>query len=173
MVTSVSCFCRPPALYECLGRGGSPCAGVTVARRVWQQHSTHSTARAAQAHGEGARPRLGGRLGGAGLTYTEGKGCVSPTRASSLFGDRVMGRGGRERGREGKEGDQHSLPLVSLWLCCLLRPGASLCHSSSVSICQLSATLRSQRSPGKHRPCRGSHPRPSLARRSPRWGWTR
>lgn len=94
------------------GRGSSPCAGVTAARQVWQQHSTHSTARAAQGYGDrGPRPcagsaRLGGgvthlgeRLGRAGLTYTEGKGCASPTRATSLFGDRVMERGGREGGR--------------------------------------------------------------------------
>lgn len=80
MVTSVSCFCRPPALYECLGGGGSPCAGVTVGH-------THSTTRAEQGHGEGGQARLGGavtHLGGRlRLTYTERKGCVSPTRASA------------------------------------------------------------------------------------------
>lgn len=57
-------------------------------------------------------------------------------------------------------------------MCCLPRLGP-VCHSSSVSTCHLSAGLSSQRSPGTHRPCRGSHPRPSPARRSPRWGWTR
>lgn len=34
---------------------------------------------------------------GAGLIYTEVKGCASPTHAMSLFGERVMGRGRRER----------------------------------------------------------------------------
>lgn len=139
MVTSVCCFCRPPALYECPGErqlslcwgDGGP-AGLAAA-----QHTQHSES-SAGTWGQGAEALRGvctagwgchtpGRApGGAGPTYTEGKGCASPTRATSLFGDRVMGRGGREGGREEEEGGQHSPPLVSLWLCCLLRPGASV-----------------------------------------------
>lgn len=112
MVTSVCCFCRPPALYECPGErqlslcwgDGGP-AGLAAA-----QHTQHSES-SAGTWGQGAEALRGvctagwgchtpGRApGGAGPTYTEGKGCASPTRAMSLFGDRVMGRGGREGGR--------------------------------------------------------------------------
>lgn len=65
-------------------------------------HTQHSESRAGTWGGGqtwlgGAVTHLGGRLR---LTYTEGKGCVSPTRASSLFGDRVMGQEGDREGRK-------------------------------------------------------------------------
>lgn len=142
----------------------------------------HSTVRAAEGYTKGVgwdgkpRPHVGAWVSvrtcargcvcveGAGLIYTEVKGCRSPTQAMSLFGDRVMGRGGRER--KGVS----TVPLLGASACVVFQGQGPVCHSSSVSTCYLSAGLSSQRSPGKHRPCRGSHPRPSPARRSPRWG---
>lgn len=132
MVTSVSCFCRPPALCECLGRGGSPCAGWQ-----WPSRSGSSRAHTAQREqrgdrgtwGQRERPQRGlqGWLGvshtwagawGSGTDLHRGRGCASPTRATSLFGD-------REGGREGEEGVS-TAPPMSLWLCCPPRPGASV-----------------------------------------------
>lgn len=104
--------------------------------------------------------------GGNRTIYTELKGCVSPIHAVSLFGERVKGRGGRER-KEVSTG-----PLLRAPGCAISQGQGPVHHSSSVSTCHLSAGLSSQRSPGKHRPCRGSHPHPSPAHRSLRWGWT-
>lgn len=100
--------------------------------------------------------------GGNTTIYTELKGC-----ATSLFGERVKGRGGRER-KEVSTGSLLRAPG-----CAVSQGQGPVHHSSSVSTCHLSAGLSSQRSPGKHRPCRGSHPHPSPAHRSLRWGWTR
>lgn len=77
----------------------------------------HSTVRAAEGYtkgteweGEAPSMRVGGCTyartrvrvcGGRGTNLDKVKGCVSPTHATSLFGDRGMGRGGRERGGVG------------------------------------------------------------------------
>lgn len=94
---------------------------------------THSTARAAGGYAKGmgweAEAQYVCRgacmyihthtcVDGAGLIYTEVKGCASPTHAMSLFGERVMGRGRRERR------GVSTVPLSRASGCCLPGLGA-------------------------------------------------